>query len=304
VSRSSRLCAAFIPPLRVARALDLGTGSGLLALQMARHAEHVVATDVSEAAIDAARDAAARDGVRNLELRRGSWLEPVAGERFGLVVCNPPYAIAPEVMLLYRDSGRADDGLSRMLLAALPSLLEDGGYGVLQGNWIHAPDEPWWRPPARDLAGSGCDAWLCRLGTWDAESYAAEWDTDVAAQGIEAVTAATVVVRRRPEARNWRLALTVRGFPEGLGERLPALAAVHERLGELAGTPLRRAPGLEIAGDELVLPATFEVRRPVPGPLAGVVRALDGATPLRELTTDVAALAPLVKLGFVEFATG
>jgi len=74
--------------------LDLGTGSGAIALAIAheRPLARVTATDVSAAALAVARENAAALGlgsrVRWLE---GSLFEPVAGERFGLLVSNPPY---------------------------------------------------------------------------------------------------------------------------------------------------------------------------------------------------------------------
>jgi SAM-dependent methyltransferase len=74
----------------VARALDVATGSGIQALLAARHAERVVATDVNERALAFAAFNVAVNGVDNVELRHGSFFEPVLGERFGLVVCNPP----------------------------------------------------------------------------------------------------------------------------------------------------------------------------------------------------------------------
>ena len=76
------------------RILDVGTGSGAVALALAseRPKAQVTATDVSRAALAVARGNAERlelaGRVRFLE---GSLFEPVAGERFDLVVSNPPY---------------------------------------------------------------------------------------------------------------------------------------------------------------------------------------------------------------------
>ena len=61
------------------------------------------------------------NGVENVELRLGSFLEPVAGERFGLVVSNPPFAISPERELIFRDSGLGRDRVSENLALSLPS---------------------------------------------------------------------------------------------------------------------------------------------------------------------------------------
>ena len=138
ISPSTQLAAAFTPELPVERALDVGTGSGAHALRMARWAEHVIATDLNPRALEFTRLNAELNGIGNVETRKGSLLEPVAGERFGLIVCNPPYVISPDVNFLYRDAPQRGDALSRSLLAELPGALVDGGFATLQGNWSHA----------------------------------------------------------------------------------------------------------------------------------------------------------------------
>ena len=78
-------------------ALDLGTGCGIQALHAARHAKRVIATDISERALELARFNAALNGFANIEFRLGSLFEQVAGERFGHVVSNPPFVITPRI---------------------------------------------------------------------------------------------------------------------------------------------------------------------------------------------------------------
>src|SRR5688500_7652070 len=75
-----------------ASALDVGTGSGAIALSLATEGafERVVAVDVSEDALDVARENAAFCGAA-VELRPGSLFDAVQGERFDVVVSNPPY---------------------------------------------------------------------------------------------------------------------------------------------------------------------------------------------------------------------
>jgi methylase of polypeptide subunit release factors len=333
VSPSTKLAAAFTPELPVRLALDVGAGSGTHALRMARWAEHVIATDLNPRALGFTRLNAELNGIGNVETREGSLLEPVEGERFGLIVCNPPYVISPDSSYLYRDADLRGDELSRRLLAELPAALEDGGYATLQGNWTHPLDSTPWAPVEAALRGGGCDAVIARLETWSARDYALGWAAPHAAdpgdyeatvqrwresyaeQGIEAITAGTVVLRRRNGARHWRRAVTMRRMPRGLGAQLPRLFAANDRLAgeDLLDAVLRPVEGLEVERYQrpgeverctLEALASPAVRRPVPGELADAVLALDGR-PLRDTLADGALLEPmtaLVKLGFVTFS--
>src|SRR5690606_9636720 len=89
-------------------AVDIGTGSGAIALSLAKEGPfaRVVATDVSAGALEVARGNAERNGVADrVEFRHGAlWDALEAGERFDVVVSNPPYVaeseremLAPEV---------------------------------------------------------------------------------------------------------------------------------------------------------------------------------------------------------------
>ena len=91
VERALALCAA--DPAQV---LDLGTGSGAVALALAieRPAWQITATDASPAALAVAAGNALALSVRNCEFISGHWYEPVRTRRFELIVSNPPY-IAP-----------------------------------------------------------------------------------------------------------------------------------------------------------------------------------------------------------------
>ena len=75
-----------------ATVLDLGTGSGVLAVAAARSARSVVAVDIDPAAVRCARINALLNGVEDrVEVREGDLFDPVAGERFDVVLCNPPF---------------------------------------------------------------------------------------------------------------------------------------------------------------------------------------------------------------------
>jgi release factor glutamine methyltransferase len=88
---------AKLRPKATPAVLDLGTGSGAIALTLAceRPDARVTATDASAAALDVARgNAAALGCAERVRFLEGSWYAPVAGERFDLVVANPPYVAA------------------------------------------------------------------------------------------------------------------------------------------------------------------------------------------------------------------
>jgi hypothetical protein len=335
VSRSTRLSAAFTPRANVAVALDLCAGSGAHALLAARHAGRVVATDIGPRALELTRLNTALNDIANVETRAGSFLEPVPGERFGLVVANPPYVISPDSDFLYRDGGLPGDELSRTLLSELPGLLEEGGYGCLQGNWIHGREEPWYRPLAGLVRGAGCDALLIRHATWTPSAYATSWCTPhaddpealretvdrwcagFADAGIEAISGAIVLMRRRRGPGHWCRACSLADIPVGLGARLPGIFAANDRLARGAdplGARLRSAPGLDVERRQrpgeperatLDCPAAVVTRRPVEPALAAAILRLDGTVTLRELLDDHNAAgqaAELLKLGLLDFA--
>src|SRR5215212_4293855 len=135
-SPTSQLCDSLTPRPRVARALDVGTGSGIHALLAASHAEHVVATDVNARALAFTELNAALNGVTNVECRLGSLFEPVAGETFDLIVCNAPYVVSPESRFVYRDTGLPADEFSRRIVAAVPEHLSDDGLAAVLVSWV------------------------------------------------------------------------------------------------------------------------------------------------------------------------
>ncbi len=255
VHRPSVALAALTVRRPVATALDVGTGNGVQALLASRHAERVVGTDINERALAFAEFSAALNSVTNIEFRPGSFFEPVEGERFDLVVSNPPYVISPETALIFRDSGKPGDSVSADLVAELPRHLAEGGFGSAMISWI-AGDDPTERPRAW-LDSSGCDAWVIHTGTDDALATAAAWNRAAATEvegyaeridawlayyerlGIGAIAYGTVVVRRRSGGGNWvRTAELPADRLNDASEHLQRMFAAHDQLDSVLDTPL------------------------------------------------------------------
>jgi methylase of polypeptide subunit release factors len=193
----------------VGSALDLGTGCGVQALHLSRHAGTVTATDVSDRALRfAATTAALNDLV--WDLRRGDLAEPVARERFDLVVSNPPFVAGPgETTHTYRDSGRPGDAVCAELCAAAAGLLNPGGTMQFLANWLHVRDEDWADRVAGWLAGTGLDAWVVQREVSDPVAYVNLWLADAGestrrrvewldwfdVQGVEAIGLGLITLR-------------------------------------------------------------------------------------------------------------
>lgn len=249
----------------VQAALDLGTGSGIQALLTARHAQRVVAVDVSERALEFGSANARRNRIENVEWRLGEWLEPVRGERFDLVLVNPPYVISPESDRLYRDSGEPGDALVRRLLGQVPEVLTEGGFAQLLCNWAIGRDGDWRSPLDAAFSGRGCDGLILRFGVFEPAQYAESWNRELEGRdgtafralvdswrahyhelGIEAIAYGMVVLRRRA-GRNWNRAFVVPAAPtEGAGEHLLRLFTGWDWVRERGGGSVRPAPGAKL----------------------------------------------------------
>jgi release factor glutamine methyltransferase len=130
---------------RAWRVLDVGTGSGAIALSLARERPNarIVATDVSPEALQIARLNADELQVgESVRFREGSLFDPVRGERFELIVSNPPYlarsiaesldpelAHEPELALFGGDDGYA---VLRPFAAGVAEMLEPGGWAAVE----------------------------------------------------------------------------------------------------------------------------------------------------------------------------
>jgi release factor glutamine methyltransferase len=127
-----------LPRDRSAAVLDLGTGSGAIALAIAaeRPGVQVTGVDISAPALDIAMQNARALGLARIHWRLGDWFTPLSGERFDMIVANPPYVAA------------ADQALAK--LGAEPSIALCGGPSGLEaltaiaaGARAHLRDRGW-----------------------------------------------------------------------------------------------------------------------------------------------------------------
>jgi methylase of polypeptide subunit release factors len=322
-SPASTTLAQLVPQRHFGRVLDLGTGCGIQAMHL--DADEIVATDLNPRALELAAISLGLSGVR-ADLRAGSLYEPVAGERFDLILTNPPYVIAPPGgALVYREGGLAGDDLMREVVTGAAGRLTDGGSLVVLGNWAHLAGEPWQERLASWLAPTGCDALVVQRELLDPYEYIEIWLADAGLQGtddydrtygrwldyfealgITGVGLGWVLLRNagreQPDVRfeDWPHQVA-QPVGDALARHFDAVAAARSADSHLLAARLRCAPdvtqetyGLPGAADpqHIVLRQATGLCRAVAvdTALAAVVGACDGDLPLGDLLDAVAGL--------------
>lgn len=314
----------------VALALDLGTGCGIQTLHAARHATRVIATDISPRALELARFNATLNGFDNIEFRLGSLFDPVAGERFGHVVSNPPFVITPRggdvPEYEYRDGGMVGDGIVSSVIAGLEEHLEPGGIAQLLGNWEYGEQDGLDRVRGW-VERTGLDAWVVERERQDVALYAetwirdggtrpgpefdrlySAWLDDFAARGVTGVGFGYLTLRRPLDGEPTLRRFEHYGEPLGgsLGDHIARVFVAHDRLRALDDATLARValtvapdvteerhywPGEEHPTVMLLRQGSGFARTvPVGTALAAVVGACDGTLTVGAICSAVAQL--------------
>jgi len=131
-----------LPEDQAANVLDLGTGTGAIALSIAqdRPDVSVTATDVSPEALRIARYNAHSLGLTQVEFKQGDWFNPVRGRKFSMIVANPPYVTDMEIIVhdfeLRHEprvalAGGGEDGLD-----AIKKIIDEAPNHLFPGGWL------------------------------------------------------------------------------------------------------------------------------------------------------------------------
>ena len=221
VATSSDLLASLTLRQPVERALDLGSGCGIQAVLAARHAGKVIACDVNPRALNFTAFNALLNGLDNVECRAGSLFEPVHGDRFDLIVSNPPFVISPENAIAFRDGGMRGDDVSRHVIRSAAAHLREGGLAFVLMNWGIGAGARWPDRLRTWVADLPCDIWLLHHSSEAALFYAASWNSPLASQpedyadaidrwtaylgeiGFASVGYGAAILRRRSYTTNW-----------------------------------------------------------------------------------------------------
>jgi methylase of polypeptide subunit release factors len=231
-----------IAPLRPRTAVDVGCGAGIHALLAARHAQCVVAIDSSARAAAFARFNAWLNGLSGVEVRTGNLFGPVAGQRFSLIVSNPPFGFSndSEVGATPSSGGATGDRLALRVLAAVPAHLESGGLAIIKCPMID------WRDRTFEDSVRGCmpedstrELGVLLLGDDVPTSAVAEhYRASAPASSIRQIMRyrwGTIVIARRSPGRGF-----LAHGPLEIADRVP-ISTIMDELGDASSDAVRTA---------------------------------------------------------------
>jgi len=127
--------------------LEVGCGNGIVSLTAAQHANRVVATDINPSAVEAVKRNAKLNRLEGkVEARVGLLFKPVAGERFDLIIFNPPYLPQEPKEKIGRlelawSGGPTGREVSNMFIENVRTVLKEGGRVLLIQSSVSAGEK-------------------------------------------------------------------------------------------------------------------------------------------------------------------
>ena len=107
--------------------LDIGTGTGIAALDAARYARHAWGTDIAARSVQFAEFNRRLNGIEAATMREGDLYAPVEGLSFDRIVTHPPYVPARRTAMIFRDGGEDGEQILRRIVEGVPRFLRSGG---------------------------------------------------------------------------------------------------------------------------------------------------------------------------------
>src|ERR1035437_284390 len=118
---------AALPETTCDALLDIGTGTGIAALDGARLSRHAWGTDIAARSVQFAEFNRRLNGIQNARLREGDLYAPVEGLTFDRIVTHPPYVPARKNTMIFRDGGEDGEQILRRIVEGVPQFLRPGG---------------------------------------------------------------------------------------------------------------------------------------------------------------------------------
>ncbi len=123
---SITLCEAMIKK-SINTALDLGCGCGILSLFASQFSKNVTGVDLNPRAVNFSQFNAILNGIDNCQFLDGDLYESIAGEKYDLILSNPPYELTTKKTYLYKDGGKYGDKILKRIISGASSHLRKGG---------------------------------------------------------------------------------------------------------------------------------------------------------------------------------
>ncbi|NBC12497.1 MAG: methyltransferase [Gammaproteobacteria bacterium] len=299
----------FAVPCDGGRILDLCSGILVHGLGAGAGME-VVGADLNPRAALFGTFNAALNGHGEVRCVTGDLFEPVADERFDLILSNPPFVIAPGNHHPFRDNPLELDDFCRRLVTEVGDHLNEGGVCQLICEWVELENQPWEERLSEWFRACGCDAWILAANRQLPQTYAREWVAETShepgpspgtrygawlehlrTRGVTAVHGGLICLRRRTLGENWT---SFGRIEAGLPDK-PVGAAVRQGLANrdflhthqsddaMLATGLSITPGTRLASEAVWRGGAWTPE--------SMVLSVDNGVPVRVgLDTNVAAL--------------